>query len=308
MNSCTILGTYYEIYNAITSNTRIPIEEIANSLGHTGRGHARSTISRHLHAMYEKEISFKPNLILGTFRNSYSIAFFCRKKERRGIQSTFEKLYRDEKVNYVLFVSGICDFFLATRDENIDLEKYDLEIVEKSVLYTPIFTVPRGWESPMRDALKSFVQYPYRGGLLPRKIDEILRWVELDWKIYQLMRENARLEFTAVAREIGVFSSTIKDHFYKNILPCCIVTNYFFPKGYSSYLQAFLRVHTEYERSFVAALENLPCTSYVYPLEKGFVVNIFHENTNDLMAAMGKLEETGIVDYHLLYTPLNWLV
>lgn len=303
-----ILGTYYEIYRSIVEHTRVSIDGIAKAIGHTGRGHARSTISRHLSHMYEKEISFKPNLILGTFENSQSTAFFCRKTERKGIRSTFQKLHRDEKVNYALFLSGLCDYFVTTRDPHIDLEKYGLEIVEKSTLYTPVFTIPYGWKIHMRDALKSFVDHKFRKGVMPRDVNGILEWSDLDWKIYTLMRENARLEFTKVARKSSVYSSTVKDHFYKYILPCCAVTHYFFPKGYDFYLKAFLRIHTKYESSFVTALEKFPCTSYVYPLEDGIAADIFHENTNDLMAAIEKLEETGIIDHYLLYTPLNWFI
>ena len=308
MGKRTILGTYYEMYRSIVERTRVSIDGIAKAIGHTGRGHTRSTISRNLSTMYKKKISFKPNLILGTFENSQSAAFFCRKTERKGIRSTFQKLHEDEKVNYALFLSGLCDYFITTRDPDIDLEKYGLEIVEKSTLYTPVFTVPHGWKTSMRDALKSFVDHKFGKGSIPRETNGNLEWSDLDWKIYTLMRENARLEFTKVARNSDVYSSTVKDHFYRYVLPCCTVTHYFFPKGYDFYLQALLRIHTDYESSLVIALKKLPCTSYVYPLEDGIVINIFHENTNDLMAAIEKLEETGTIDRYLLYTPLNWFI
>jgi len=308
MCSCTILGTYYEIYRAIVDDPRITINDIAKSMGRTGRGRARSTISRHLSNMYEKKTSLKPNLILGTFENSQSIAYFCKKTERKRIQSTFHELHLDERVNYVLFLSGGCDYFITTRDQHADFEKYNLEIVEKSTLYTPIFTIPRGWNTPMRETLKSFVEHKYTKGLIPRSVNGIFQWSDLDWRIYTLMRENARLEFTNVAKGTEVYSSTVRDHFYKNILPCCIVTHYFFPKGYDSYLQAFLRIYTKYESSFVTALGKLPCTSYIFPLENGFATIMFHESTNDVMATIEKLEETGIIDRYLLYTPLNWFV
>ena len=308
MDSRTVLGTYHDIYRAIVKELRITIKGIAKSMGHTGRGHARSTISRHLSNMYEKRITLKPNLILGTFENSKSTAFFCRKKERKGIRSTFQQLHKDEYVNYVLFLSGSCDYFLTTRNPNVDLEKYGLDIVEKSTLYTPLFTIPQGWENPMREALKAFADHRYEKGNLSRDVNGILEWSDLDWKIYDIMRENARSEFTKVAERVDVYSSTVNDHFYRYVLPSCTVAHYFFPQGYNSYLQAFLRIYTEYEENFVTALQKLPCMSYVYPLENGLAANIFHESTNDLMAAIEKLEETGIVDRYLLYTPLNWLI
>jgi hypothetical protein len=53
----------------------------------------------------------------------------------------------------------------------------------------------------------------------------------------------------------------------------------------------------------VNSLKRFPCTSYVYPLEKGFLVNIFHENINILMAMFGKMEEMGVIDYYAQLTP-----
>jgi hypothetical protein len=63
-------------------------------------------------------------------------------------------------------------------------------------------------------------------------------------------------------------------------------------------------VHTDYEQSITTALKRLPCTSYVYPLEKGLLINIFHENINILMTLFGKLAEMGIIDTYTQLTPL----
>lgn len=119
------------------------------------------------------------------------------------------------------------------------------------------------------------------------------------------MRENVRTDFSTVAREVGVYPETVKAHFYKKVLPTCTILHYFFPKGLDFYKQAFLRIHTDCESSFVKALEKLPCTTYVYPLERGLAVNIFHESFNDLMSVFKKLEEMSILDRYLLYIPIT---
>jgi len=110
--------------------------------------------------------------------------------------------------------------------------------------------------------------------------------------------------FQKVARETGVFSQTVKDYYYKYVLPHCNVAHYFFPRGYNAYMQAHCMIHTDYEQSIITALKRLPCTSYVYPLEKGLLINIFHENINILMTLFGKLAEMGIIDSYIQLTPL----
>lgn len=308
MNPCTILGRYYDIYRAIVDNPRIAIAQIARVIGQTGRGRTRSTISRHLSNMYEKKVSLKPNLILGPSHNSAIHAYFCRKRTRKGIQSTFFALHEDERINYALFLSGQSDYFLTTRENNITIGEFDVDIMEHSLMYTPIFTIPHGWNHPMRESLKSLSKYNFQKGLISRKLGKKRKWSGMDWDIYALMREDARMEFTKVGRKLGIFSSTVKDHFYKYVLPECVVSHYFFPRGYDFYVQAFMKIISQYEISLLEALKNFPCTSYVYPLNKGILVNLFHENTNDLMAVFEKLEETGVINSYLLYTPLNWFL
>jgi len=305
MRNRTKLGTYHEIFMSIVSKTRIPISTIAKQMGRTGRGQRRATVSKYLSQMYEQKISLQPNLILKTFEYPKRIAYFCKKKSKSKIASTFMELRHDKRINYVLFISGLSDFFLTSRDENLDLKRYDLEIAEKSVLYTPIFTIPQGWRLSFEDAVKTLLNLDFKKGMLPRETEGALDWSDLDTRIFELMRENARRPFTEVAGETDKYSSTIKDHFYQFVLPQCEIAHYFFPKGYDCYMQNLFRIYTHYEKSLVKALEKLPCTTYVYPLEKGLVFIIFHENINIVMTFVEKMEENGILDKHLLFTPLR---
>ena len=89
------------------------------------------------------------------------------------------------------------------------------------------------------------------------------------------MGENVRTKITYVARETGVDYKTAKGHFFNVVLPSCVIAQYFYPKGYSSYLQSFMRVRSDYEAEIVSALERLPCTTYVFPLEKELVIPCF---------------------------------
>jgi hypothetical protein len=254
--------------------------------------------------MYENKISLKPNLFLKDFGNVNLKAYLCRKQSRSNLGATFNKLKNCGKVNYVLFISGDCDFFLTSRDPALNLDEYDLEIIESSNLHSPVFTIPSGWNLSFEEASMNVMKCKFEKGNLERNAEGILDWGDLDMRIFELMHEDARRPFTEVARQTGVFSSTIKDHFYKHVLPCCKVAHYFFPKGYDIYMKNLIRIHTDYENSIVHALEKLPSTTYVYPLEKGLLITLFHENINIVMTIIGEMEESGIIERYALFTPL----
>jgi len=90
------------------------------------------------------------------------------------------------------------------------------------------------------------------------------------------------------------------------MLPCCTVGHCFFPFGYDYYDKAFLRIYSRYEKDIVRALERLPCTTHVFPLEKELILILYHESISKLMDTIQKMEEVGIIDDYLLYIPLTY--
>jgi len=300
----TKLGTYFDIFMNVVNQPRCSITTIAKNIGHTGRGRRRATISEYLKHMYESGISLKPNLFLKDYDDPQRKAYLCRKNSRHKIGETFKLLREDRKVTYIAFISGLCDYFLTSRDPALDLSTYDLEVVESSILYSPIFTIPQGWHLPFDKAAQNILGYQFEEGNLERESYGILDWKELDMRIFDSMRENVRRPFTEVSGITGVFSSTVKEHFYKHVLPRCNVAHYFFPKGYDFYMKNLIRIHTKCEKSIVNALKCLPCTTYVYPLEKGLIITLFHENINITMTLIEKMEENGVIEHYTLFTPL----
>jgi hypothetical protein len=115
------------------------------------------------------------------------------------------------------------------------------------------------------------------------------------------------LEAAKVARETNAWPKTVQKHFFEHVLPCCTTGHYFFPRGYSYYDKALLKIRSSYERDLIKALERLPCTSYVYLFGKELIVTIFHKSMTNLIETMQKMEETGIIDAYLLFVPLFYL-
>lgn len=193
---------------------------------------------------------------------------------------------------------------MTSRVKDLTLEKEGLDILEQSRLYTPVYTVPQGWNTPMNEALEALTRIELRKGIIPRTVYYDFPWSELDWRIFEIMSDSVRTKIAYLAREIHGDYSTAKHHFFDVVVPCCVIAHYFFPKGYSSYFQSFIKVSSDYEVEMVKAFENLPCTTYVFPLEKELVINLFHENQKNMVTLLEKMEEKTVIDSFLLYNPL----
>jgi len=297
------LQQYYTIVQMMVEDPRVKVRTIAKRMGYVGRGRSPSTVTRHIQNMYRKKISRPPRLTLKPFRKWQNMAYFCKKTDRRGLYSTFLKLYRDENIGYVILLSG-CEYFIISREKDLDLKRYGLEIEEESLMYTPMYVMPEKWNNSMDKGLEEMARCEFERGLLERDVGGNLGWDEIDWEIYDRFGGNVRTEYTGVAREIGVFPNTVKSRFLNKVIPSCVVANYFFPRGYDYYEQAFLRIHSRYEKDFIKILEKFPCTSYVFPLEQGLIINLFHERARVLLPVIEKVEEKAFIDDYLLHIPI----
>jgi len=303
MKKCSRLQLYYTLFCFIVDEPRILPSAIAKKSQYSGRGRSPTTILRHISNMYEQNISQSPRLVLKPFDNCRTIAYLCKKENAKGIKSIFNELRSDKRITYIIMLSGN-EFFITSREENIHFRSLDLEIVEKSLLYTPIYTIPRGWNVDMNKALETVVHHDFRKGTLPREIYGDLDWQEIDWNIFEVMRANLRTKLSIVRDRIQENYNTIKNHFFKKVLPSCTIAHYFFPRGYDYYQQLILKARSRYEASITEALQRLPCTSYIFPLEHDFLTVLFHEKTDVTLNAIQKLEEIGIIDNYLLFNPL----
>lgn len=298
-----LLKKYHELFTLIVEDFRIMPKGIAKKLGFSGQGKARTTIMYHLENMYEKRISMKPQICLKPFKDTQIMAYFCKRKATKGLFSMFKSIDRDPRISYAICLSS-SNFFLTSRDEDLRVEKYGLTIEEKSRLFTPQYPVPKNWNLDIDTADRAFLKTPFRKGKIKRQTYNGPDWDKLDWRIYDFIKGNIREKFTVVARGTNTTSKTVKDHFFKRILPYCIQINYFFPDGYHKYLKTFIRIDSEFEESIGEALRSLSSTNYLFPLEKNIVIVLFHESIVKTLRLLEKMEEMAIIDDYLLYSIL----
>ncbi len=301
------IDNFHLLFSMIVEDFRVTKTDMAAAMGRSGRGRTTMSAARNLYNMYKLKVSFPPRMSLKNYEGYEFRAFFCKKTGQRGIARTFFELYRKtikQEIGLAMCLAGNHDFFIMTRKKDVDLESLGLEIEESSILYDPIFTIPQGWQYPVKECVYRFFRNDFSKGKLDRIHHGVLNWEELQWNIYQLMHRNLRTSFKYVARKTKVFSDSFKYNLYKKIIPCCTMAHYFFPKGYHSYNKIFMKVKSDYEASIIKALSSFPCTTYVYPLKESAVMIIFHEGVRDIFIFTKKLEEKGLVDELLLCVPL----
>ena len=281
-------------------------DKMAKKLKYTGRGKARSTLYYHLVNMYAKGISREPQVCCKSFESIQKTTYLCKRETPRGLYSLCKDIENDPKITYSLCFSSK-DFFLVSRDDNLQVQKYGLSIIEKSKFYTPLYTIPSSWNLSFVESLERFMNHPFQKGNIERINYRAPSWDELDWKIFHCVKTNIREKFTIVAERVGTSSVTVKKRFYGSIMPHCIQINYFFPQGFQSYIPIFLEIHSDYEKSIVTALRKFPCTSYVFPLSDALVVILHYDPLDsvvDIVKSFEKLEEKAIIDNFLLYYPI----
>jgi len=304
MESSDKLQTYHTVYNLIRDNTRYKVNFIAKHLGLSGIGRTKSTASKYINEMYNKKISLRPNLILKGYENCTTKAYFLKTKNRQDLTTAYLNLMKRSDISYLLFLSGIYDFFVTSR-YNLSFDK-SLSVKESTLMYDPIYTNPLNWNREIKKSFSKIANSSLVKGNLEREIGDFLPWNEVHFNIFDTMKNNAQMPFSHVKRKIKISQTTIKKYFLNDILPYCDIAHYFFPDGYDTYLQSMIILKTDYEKGLVDQLYKLPCTTYVYPLENKLVLIIFHKGINHVMYTFKKFEEKGFVRESLLLIPLHW--
>lgn len=302
MKKLTDTETYHELFDEICKTPRYSAKQLSIHLNGEGRGKKYSTTNSQIRKMYERGVSLYPNLVLRTFENCPFKAYLLKVRDPANFTKTFYTLKQNERLSYVLLLSGPFDFFVTSMYD-LNFGK-DLRIMKKSISYTPIYTIPRGWRYSTDEILAKMADSTLEEGKIERKIEDWLPWTDTHFRIYEIFKNNIQLEFAVAARKLGLSQDIVRKGFYKSILPFCNVAHYFFPKGYNHYHKSFIVADSNHEMGLVRAFSELPCTTYVFPLEEELLFLIFHENINDLMLFFKKIEEKRYIEKYFLCIPL----
>jgi len=303
MKKANRLEFYHELFELVIRNPTIQPKGIAQYFEYSGRGKAPSTLLKHLQNMYDRKISFPPKLKLKPHNDFIPTGFVCHKRNMAKTYSTFKELKKNTDIWYVNMLSG-ADFFIVSKNPDLELEKYDLVTHMKSPFFHSIYTFPTGWNKDESDILDSISNFDFKKGILKRVRYGDLHWSELDWRIFNLAHENIRMKVSKIARKAEVSHKTAGEHLWNHVVPECSIAHFFFPKGYDEYRYLYLRISSDYEVDLIEAFKQLPCTTYIYPFEKEINVILFYESHEKILNLLEKLKEIGILNNYLLYIPI----
>lgn len=303
MKKANRLEFYHELFELIVRDPIIQPTGIAQYFEYSGRGKAHSTLLKHLQNMYNKKISFPPKLKLKPHTNFFPTGFICHKKNMSETYSTFKELKKNTDIWYINLLSG-ADFFIVSKNPDLDLKKYGLVTHMRSPFFHSIYTLPLGWNKKESDILDSISNFDFKKGTLKRVSYGDLTWSKLDWQIFNLAHENIRMKVSVIAKKTEASYKTVKKHLWNHVVPECSIAHFFFPKGQNNYRYLYLRINSDYEIDLVEAFRQLPCTTYIYPFEKEINVILFYESHEKILDLLEKLKEIGILNDYLLYIPI----
>lgn len=196
------------------------------------------------------------------------------------------------------------DFFIVSKNPDLNLEKYGLVTHMKSPFFHSMYISPIGWNKKESDILDNISNFNYKKGNLERVSYGDLNWSKLDWKIFDVARENIRMKVSKIARKADVSHKTVKEHLWNHVVPECSIAHFFFPEGYDKYRYLYVRIRSDYEVDLIEAFKQLPCTTYVYPFEEEINVILFYKSHEKILDLLEKLKEIDILNDYLLYIPI----
>lgn len=294
------IQTWWDIYTCLHENGRMHIGEVCRKIRYTGRGKNRDTISRYLNEAFEKGIITKPRLTLANHEGSTLYAYLLECAGNR--TKLFETLETHPDILYISLLNGDYQLFFTSRSDQILLE-YPHTL---SPIFTPIYTVPGGYNRSEQKCLDMITSYTYEEGMLPRDVLPPLDWDVLDWEIYNALRMDLRESLKKVAETLDTTYETIRLRLHNKILPQTIQFVGFFPQGLENYSHLFFLVRTPCERSLVSALSKLQTSCLIWPLQDALLCLVYFQNLNIFLRAIFNLEKRKIFrEYYLLF-PLEY--
>jgi len=294
------IQTWWDIYTCLHENGRAHIGEVCKKMKYTGRGKNRDTISRYLNEAFEKGIITRPRLTLANHEGSTLYAYLLKCTEKR--TELFEILRKHPEVLYIVLLNGDYQLFFTSRSNQVLLPCPH----EVSPIFTPIYTMPGGWNRSEQQCLNAVTSHIYEEGTLSRSVFDPLDWDPLDWQIYNVFRMDLRQNLKKVAENLRVSYETIRLHLYGKILPQTIQFLGFFPRGLQNYSHIFFLVKTPYERSFISALSKLQTSCTIWPLQSHLICMVYFQHLNLFLDTLFNLEKRKIFKEYYFLLPVEF--
>ena len=270
----------------LDENPRIPFRHIGRIL----KIYSKTASRLYKRALIEKILfppMLRPRICIDYTEYVYLI-------NAKNIESLFERLKKDHRVEYVTWCQGQFDLLLIT-NERIDLSveeefkdvllsgergNYFYPCIKRNNIFTVIneinaFLDERSFESSV---------------LLSDGGERGNKWGEGEEKLYRYLKNDVRRTFIKIQKELNV-SRTLLLKYYSRLREYTILSQPYFPYGYDKYTKFYLNMETKHEKQVVELLGKLPCQSAFFKVKDRLMAYIGSEKdaTYDIFCLMSKM-------------------
>lgn len=265
------LDIVYQYFLAKTKNPRLTINDFFPQQNAYESTRALGWLLRDAYAL---RIISRPELFV-----NIGVSFELQNTDENQLE-LLKKCKNDPKTTYAIALCGAYSFLRVYKGAS------DLKFADRVVPVYPDEITPQEIVFDKEGELENDC-YPHG-------------WDEIDWEVYELMKDPTT-SFTDALRQSkkegsGLNRKTIRDHF-KKILKDCKVHMNFFPDGYKSYDQVFLKFKTEYEIGLYETLKKLDRTSFLWKVNDFILLTLFVHHYCATVRRFKELEEKGLIQH-----------
>ncbi len=245
------------IYEALTSNHRVMIKELAKILQVNP-----TAASRILKEAFDQGYVLIPQVRKQSYANTREYMYFVRCKYSHGL---YKKYSNDMNVSYHAVMGGFANLWVISNKE-IDIEG-DIIVGGPRSDYHVAYAPNHSWEKAMEITQKRVEFFNPKKYKQKRTIkthwDKTILWDEEDEAIFREFKYNGRKPLTPIMRKHLISSRKIYE-FLENLPKSCTVYTRYFPKSIMSYDPYLFMFETDYEDFIIDLFSELPTSSFFF--------------------------------------------
>jgi phage pi2 protein 07 len=286
----------------LDENPRIPFRHIGRIL----KIYSKTASRLYRRALIEKILfppMLRPRICIDYTEYVYMI-------NAKSIESLFERLKKDHRVEYVTWCQGQFDLLLIT-NERIDLtvEEEFKDIVLGGEREDYIY--PEIKHGDYRTSLKEINEFLDKKEFQLSKIVTEPRkrgneWSDREERLFRYLKNDIRKTFIKIQKELGI-SRTLLLECYSRVRKHTIVTVPYYPMGFDGYTKFYIVMQTDYEQQAVDLLGRFPCYSAFFKARSliGYV-SIEKDLVYEFFCLMSKMTSTGFVKNLIFSVPFYY--
>jgi DNA-binding Lrp family transcriptional regulator len=291
------------IYRLRMKDPRMKTHEMARNLGVV-----RNTAYEYEKRAKEQGILFSPQLRLKMYNDVKEYVYALSSDDA---YFHFHQLQKDARTCYVLFATGFIDFLIISSEQFSQRELQDLGEVKlmgtrSNYIYPTIpsydyeTAIDKIEELSKGEFEKSVLQVEYPG----RRV----KWKEIDWKLYKLLKYDLTKKYTELARDVKMSYDGFRWSLRRILANSQVIVPYY-PEGYSNYFRFYFMLQGEYEEMLIEMFSLISTCIPMYKVNDWILVyfNVYTlELADRFFGILFDLQDRGYIDRIKTAFPISY--